>query len=882
MGLEEYTRKRDFARTPEPAGGHPEEDPGRSLEFVVQKHDASHLHYDFRLELGGVLKSWAVPKGPSTRPGTRRLAMETEDHPMEYGGFEGVIPKGQYGGGTVMLWDRGTWIPEGDPEEGYEEGRLRFRLEGQKLRGSWILTRMNPKPGEKKPSWLLIKSRDAGARASADPEVTDALPLSVTTGRDLAGIAAESDRVWDSRAGEQRPPGTTGAEEATGAAETASARAREQWVDPSRTHNAKKGRLKEPKPQLATLSSEAPEGEDWIHELKFDGYRVLCRVQNGRARLTTRNGKDWTDRFPEIAAALEALDCDSALLDGEVVVLDREGVSRFQRLQNALSGAGGARPLLYAFDLLHLDGWDVTGAGVEERKELLRPLVAGLEDDRIRYSDHVRGQGRAFHERACAMGVEGIISKRVGRPYRPGRGKSWLKVKCTARQEFVVVGFTDPGGSRVGIGALLLGVHDEAGGKLVYAGKVGTGFDARALVDLEGRLSKLEQAEAPVVDPPRGAAARGVHWVRPALVAEVAFTEWTDDGRIRHPSYQGLREDKKQEEVVREDARATAARDEGQGRVRKRGGGPGPGAGKRGTGRDIRVAGVRVSSPEKVLWPGQGVTKRELVSYYEAVSDAVLARLVDRPLTLVRCPSGAAGKCFFQKHANDSVPQVIPRVDIGEGDGGDPYMYVDGLPSLISLVQLGVLEFHIWGSRRDRLDRPDRLVFDLDPDEGLPFGRVAAAAFRLRDLLGALGLESFPKSTGGKGLHLVVPITRRTSFDEAKEFAHAVARRMTTDDPAGFTANMSKKKRKDRIFVDYLRNAWNATAIADYSTRARPGAPVAVPLRWDEVSTRARQPPSHTIRDVPDRIAADPDPWEGFDEVRQSITAAARRELGLA
>lgn len=623
---------------------------------------------------------------------------------------------------------------------------------------------------------------------------------------------------------------------------------------------ARRGKLVEVKPQLATLVPEAPEGGDWIHELKFDGYRVLCRVDGGRPRIRTRNGKDWTDRFPAVAEALAALPCDTALLDGEIVVLDRNGVSRFQQLQNALSEGSTARPLLYAFDLLHLDGWDLRGAGVEDRKGQLRALVEAVADDRLRYSDHVRGTGGAFHDQACEMGVEGIISKRVDQPYRPGRGRSWVKVKCTARQEFVIVGYTDPTGSRVGLGALLIGVYEEDAG-LVYAGKVGTGFTDRALIELEERLSGLERAEPAVVNPPRGARARGVHWVEPALVAEVAFTEWTDSGRIRHPSYQGLREDKRAEEVMREKP---------AGRAATAGASP----------RAIRVAGVRISSPDKVLWSRAGVTKEELVRYYETVADAVLRRMVDRPLTLVRCPSGAEGKCFYQKHANESVPDLIPRVDIGEEEGGEQYMYVAGLPSLISLVQLGVLEFHIWGSRRDRLRRPDRLVFDLDPDEGLPFGRVAAAAHRLREMLADLGLESFPKATGGKGLHLVVPITRRTDWDEAKAFAHAVARRMAADDPEGFTANMSKRKRQGRIFVDYLRNAWNATAIAEYSTRALSGAPVAVPIRWDEVDDRARKPPVHTIRDVPARLEKDPDPWEGFDSLRQSITATAIKRIG--
>jgi bifunctional non-homologous end joining protein LigD len=853
MALEEYERKRNFSRTPEPAGGRRARRRSSALSFVVQKHDATNLHYDFRLELGGVLKSWAVPKGPSTRPGVRRLAMETEDHPLEYGGFEGVIPQGQYGGGTVMLWDRGSWVPEGDPEEGYEAGRLRFRLDGEKLKGTWILTRMQPKPGETKTGWLLIKSKDEGARKPNEPEVTEARPESVATGRDLDQIAAEGDRVWESQEGEQTPAG----EEDAG---TRGWEDRVPIMDPAAVEGSKRGRLQRVEPQLATLAREAPEGDDWIHEIKFDGYRVLARVTKDSVRLITRNGKDWTDRFPELADALGGLPCDAAVLDGEVVVLDRKGISRFQRLQNALS-SGRERPLYFAFDLLHLDGWDLAAVAIEERKELLRPLVEGLVGDRVRFSDHLRGQGRRFHDKACGMGVEGIISKRLGRPYRSGRGRDWVKTKCTARQEFVVAGYTDPSGSRVGIGALLLGVHDREG-RLFYAGKVGTGFDGRTLVELQERLAPLERKTPPVEDPPRGAQARGVHWVRPQLVAEVAFTEWTTDGRIRHPSYQGLREDKKPEEVVREEPR-------GDGRHSAGRGGP------------LKVAGVRISSPDKVLWPSQGVTKGELVAYWEAVADVALPQLADRPLTLVRCPSGAEGKCFYQKHANESVPSVIPRVDIGEDDGEEPYMYVDGLPSLVALVQLGVLEFHVWGSRRDRLDRPDRLVFDLDPDEGLPFGRVVDAAIRLRGLLEELGLKSFPKTTGGKGLHVVVPITRRTPFDQAKEFAHAIARRMTADDPAGFTANMSKRKRTGRIFVDYLRNAWNATAIADYSTRARPGAPVAVPVRWEELTTRARKPPARSIRDVPARIADDPDPWDGFEGVRQSITAAALKGVGL-
>ncbi|MFP4623771.1 MAG: DNA ligase D [Gemmatimonadota bacterium] len=904
MGLEEYWKKRDFEKTPEPSGTggrtgtgvgtrtgtgtgtrtrtgtrtgtrtRVREGEGGGRRFVVQKHDASHLHYDFRLELEGTLKSWAVPKGPSLKTGVKRLAMQTEDHPLSYGDFEGVIPEGQYGGGTVMVWDRGVWEPEGDPVEDYRRGRLRFRLEGEKLSGSWVLTRMKPKPGEEKSSWLLIKSGDEAAREEDETDITEEKPLSVVTGRDLDAIAADADRVWESDRDGESSGGGAGPESA--------------GSTPSAIPGATRAVMPDtPGAQLARLVGEAPDGDEWVHELKFDGYRILARIEDGEVRLLSRNGKDWTDRFPAVAGSLRELSCDSAVVDGEVVVLDAQGRSRFQLLQNSLSGSRAGEPIFYAFDLLHLDGYDLTGAPLLDRKAQLRPLAATAARQMVRYSDHVRGNGPAFFAQACMMGVEGIISKRADARYRPGRGRDWLKVKCTARQELVIVGYTEPSGSRVGIGALLLGVHDNQG-RLVYAGKVGTGFTDRTLRDLEKRLAPMERKTAPVEDPPSGYKARGVHWVTPSLVAEVEFTEWTGDGKVRHPSFQGLREDKDPEAVVRETSGTGTGARTGTRTGTRTGARTGTRTGTRTGARtgtrtgtrveeregELRVAGVRVTSPEKVMWEGQGVTKRELVEYYVAMEEAVLPRLVDRPLTLVRCPSGADGDCFYQKHANESVPEVIPRVPVKERKKSELYMYVDGLPSLLALVQLGVLEFHIWGSRRDRLDRPDRLVFDLDPDESLPFGRVAAAALRLREMLAGMGLESWPKSTGGKGLHVVVPITRRNSWDEAREFTQKVARALVQEVPARFTAKVSKSRREGRIFVDYLRNARNSTAIAEYSPRARPGAPVAVPLAWDELNTRARTPAVFTIRDVPDRVAGAGDPWEGFDQVRQSITKA--------
>ena len=570
MALEEYNEKRDFGRTPEPSGASARGGGNGGLEFVIQKHDASHLHYDFRLELDGVLKSWAVPKGPSLRTGVKRLAMETEDHPMGYGGFEGVIPKGQYGGGTVMLWDRGEWKPTGDPRKDYRRGRLRFRLEGEKLGGEWILTRMKKKPGEKKSSWLLIKSEDEASRGEDEPDIAEEKPLSVATGRDLDAIAAEEDRVWNSdRASDGKRASSGGDGESSGEGPGSSAGAAAP-VRPEGVEGSRAGKTPErPKAQLAKLVSDAPTGDDWVHELKFDGYRILARVEDGAARLITRNGKDWTEQFPGVAEALSELACESAVVDGEVVVLDADGRTSFQLLQNSLSGARAGTPLFFGFDLLHLDGRDLTKATLVDRKSLLRPLLAGAPVDRVRYSDHVRGMGPAFFERACRMGVEGIISKRADSPYRAGRGGDWLKVKCTARQEFVVVGYTEPSGSRVGLGALLLGVHDNEG-RLVYAGKVGTGFTDRTLLELQERLTRLERKAAPVEDPPRGYKVRGVHWVDPELVAEIEFTEWTDDGKVRHPSFQGLREDKEAEDVVREAAGRAGPRAAGRGAGRGR------------------------------------------------------------------------------------------------------------------------------------------------------------------------------------------------------------------------------------------------------------------------------------------------------------------------
>jgi bifunctional non-homologous end joining protein LigD len=792
---------------------------------VVQQHAARRLHWDFRLELEGVLKSWAVPKGPSLVAGERRLAAETEDHPLDYADFEGVIPKGEYGAGTVSVWDRGVWQPIGDPRRGLADGKLDFTLTGERLRGRWHLIRLaQGARGRRRPSWLLIKGRDAAAR-----------PV-------RAGSRASTRPVGASRRGGKR--------------------SLELAADAAALSGARPVKLRRRvEPQLATLVEAPPEAEGWLHEVKFDGYRLMCRIGAGTVRLVSRNGHDWTRRFPTLGAALRELPVATALLDGEAIVADARGRSHFQALQNALGRSGSAKNVrLVLFDCLHLEGHDVRDVALTERTRLLGALLAGASSaSPLRFSDHQVGRGREFFAAACEAGLEGIVSKRLDAPYRAGRTRSWLKTRCSRRQEFVVVGWSEPRGSRIGLGALLLGAHDAAG-TLRYCGKVGTGFDDATLATLHARLARLEQAHAPVSDPPR---AREVHWVKPRLVAEVSFSEWTRDGRVRHPVFVGLREDKPAAEVRLEvPERATASPSRA----------PRPPA-RRGE-RNV-IAGVRLSHADRIYFPDLGVTKRELAEYYEAMAERVLPGIVGRPLTLLRCPEGIGGECFYQKHANSTVPAAVPRLRVRRG--GAPYAMVGDLASLVSLVQIGVLELHVWGARADRLDRPDLVVLDLDPDASVPFARVRDTALALRDFLAELGLVAFARVTGGKGLHLVVPIERRSTWDEVRGFARGVAVSLARLAPAHYTAHMSKVRRKGRIYLDWVRNTPEATAIASYSVRARSGAPVALPLSWDELAGLAA--PFHAnLREVRERLEQ-PDPWLGFEAARRPLTRRALRRV---
>lgn len=855
MPLAEYRRRRRFGRTPEPAG---ERNRGPGRLYAIQKHAATRLHYDLRLELDGVLKSWAVPKGPSLDPGEKRLAVHVEDHPVEYGGFEGIIPEGEYGGGTVMVWDRGEWEPLGDPGRAYQKGHLSFRLAGRKLRGEWTLARMHGAAGgEEGQNWLLIKKRDEAARPGS--EITEEEPLSAATGRSIEEIAGDAHALWHSG---QPVDGPVPALE-----ETAPPAEKPAQPDPAVLPGARPAPMPETiAPQMATLVTEPPAGGHWLHEIKYDGYRILALVHGGKVRLLTRRGKNWTGTFAPVAASLSRLPLADAVLDGEVAVLRPDGTTDFQALQNVLEGLGGGEMVYFVFDLPWYGGYDLAAVPLAARKRLLRELLAALAPGHptLRYSDHLEGNGDIVYEQACRLGLEGIVSKRADSGYLQKRTRNWLKIKCLERQEFVIGGFTEPGGSRHGFGALLLGYYE--GERLRFAGRVGTGFDERTLAALARRLAGLARPEPPFADPPTGREARGVHWVAPELVAEVDFAGWTGDGVLRQPAFKGLREDKPPREVIRERPQPVEA--SAPGAV--------PPAGQSG-----RIAGVKLTNPARVFYPGVGITKDELARFYEEIAGWVLPRVAGRPLTMVRCPEGQAGECFYQKHLNETMPPTLKGIDIREKDAVETYLYLDDLPGLISLVQLGVLEFHPWGSRVEDLERPDLMIFDLDPGEGVAGEAVADCARLLRDRLAALGLTGFLKTTGGKGLHVVAPLVPRAGWEEVKEFARAVAEDAASSDPRRYLATMSKAKRRGRIYIDYLRNARGATAVAAYSTRARPGAPVSTPLRWDELAAGL---PSHayTIRNLPRRLAQlKEDPWGGLEEARQPITPGMKQKLGM-
>ncbi|ANN56006.1 DNA ligase [Mesorhizobium loti NZP2037] len=817
-GLEQYHAKRDFKKTSEPAGKVARTGKNEAGGiFVIHKHAATRLHYDLRLEHGGVLWSWAVTRGPSLDPHEKRLAVHVEDHPIDYAPFEGTIPKGEYGGGSVIVWDEGTWVPETDPAKAMKKGHISFELNGHKLHGLWHLVRLKPRAGEKRDNWLLIKSDDAAARPGED--ILKERPESVKSGLTIEevgeGKAAKGKKpeVWHSN----KP-----------AAGTAKAASR---------------KLDFIEPQLATLERNAPPGKDWLHEVKFDGYRMQAQIAGTEVRLLTRTGLDWTDKFgSEIIAELAALKCSDAILDGEIVVLADNGVSSFALLQQDLSAKRKNRFLYYVFDLMRLDGKDLRAEPLVERKQALQELVGKQsENAAVRFSDHFFEPGKIMLEHACRMGLEGVVSKRADAPYRSGRGPTWVKSKCTARQEFVIGGYLPSDKTGRGLRSLLVGYYE--GGKLQYAGRVGTGFSAKGAIALKNKLDALKAKASPFDKAvPKG---KGLVWVKPELVGEVEFRSWTSDRIIRHASFQGLREDKPAEDVVQEKPKAAT----GKGKPASSGGG-------------TMTTSVKLSHPDKLLWPDEKISKQGLLDHYAEVWPRMEQFVVNRPLSLVRAPDGIGGPRFFQKHASAGMSDRIARMK--DPTDGEEILFVRDFDGVAALVQYGVVEIHIWGCTIDKLEQPDQIIFDLDPDEGVDVKAVREAALDIRGKLDELSLPNFVKTSGGKGYHVLVPLKPSADWEAVKTFAHDFAKALEQGAPDRYTATLSKKARTGKIFVDYLRNGRGSTTVAPYSSRAKKGATVSMPVTWAEIEA-GLAPNAFPIGDKTTlKQLAEADPWVDF------------------
>ena len=772
--LHTYNKKRDFKVTKEPSGHGKVKAKKKGLTFVVQEHHASHLHYDFRLELEGVLKSWAVPKGPSLDPKDKRLAVQTEDHPLAYGKFHGTIPKGEYGGGEVFIWDNGTWEPkEGiDPVEALKKGRLEFSVKGKKLHGNFVLIRTHWKGRADGKNWLLIKMQ-------SDEKLSMNHPKTKKVKKKLV----KSDENW---------PGFI-------------------------------------KPELPRLVTDVPIGKSWIHEMKYDGYRMQGHIQNGLVHFFTRSGLDWSQNFPFILNALGKLKVENAIFDGEVVAFDKKGHTNFQALQNSIKAKEDKQLSYYIFDILYLNGEDLRHLPLIERKTILKKTLKGASKV-LKYSEHLLKDGKSFYEVSCEHGLEGIVSKMADSEYTSGRNDYWVKTKCSARQEFVIGGWTEPRGSRVGIGAILVGVYEK--GKLKYAGKVGTGFDHATLKTLLKDFKKIEQDNSPFdIKSPRG---KDIHWLSPEKVCEVNFTEWTEDGALRHPVFMGIREDKKPAVIHKE------------------------------------VKNVTLSSPDKILFKKDKKTKLDVAHFYEAISKQMLPYLKDRPLSLVRCPNGGDEHCFYQKHVTGHVPDSFHTLEIKEEKGKGTYITIDSVEGLDQLVQMNAFEIHAWNSHKD-YKTPDQIVMDFDPGPGVPWKKVVEGAFELREILNDLGLKSFVKLTGGKGVHVHIPVLPVYDWDQIKSFSQTLAMELVSRKPELYVANMSKALRKNKIFIDYLRNGYGSTAVVPYSLRAKARSSVALPLTWEELK-RVKAPDQYDMDSALKKIKTrKSDPWRGMLKLKQKI-----------
>jgi bifunctional non-homologous end joining protein LigD len=905
--LARYRAMRDFAMTAEPSGAPASKAKTKAaagLPFVVQKHAATRLHYDFRLGWRGVLKSWAVTKGPSYVVADKRLAVEVEDHPMEYGGFEGTIPKSQYGGGTVMVWDTGTWEPVTDVDEGLRKGQLKFILHGKRLHGHWALIRMKgDRFGEKgKNNWLLIKEHDEYERTADDPAITDEAPNSAITGRSMEQIAAAEDHVWNSHVAEKKAPANrsllTRRSRASGAEQPVPGLAKKPPAPDREPILGNTPREKMPgflSPELASSIEQPPEGDEWLHELKLDGYRIQIHVDEKdgkrRARLFTRKGLDWTHRMRDVAEAAAHLPSPAVILDGEVVVLNEKGGTSFADLQAAFDE--GARHALtyFAFDLLHLDGHNLRNLPLERRKTILEGLIEEHGENPLRYSSHIRAHGGAMFRRACEMGAEGIVSKLATSTYRADRSRLWLKSKCVLQQEFVVGGFTPLSSGGHGIGSLLLGYYKD--GDLIYAGRTGAGFNQKTHKLLRDRLEVLRQAKSSFHTVPAEAKKDGI-WVKPTMVIEARFANWTSDDLVRQSAFLGVREDKDPKEVVRETAGPApksarkpehASQSESRSSAKAaRHAGPTATAAKvespaaKARSDRAQMAGVSISHPDKILDEESHLTKLQLAAYYDAVADHLLPHIAGRPLSIVRCPEGSGQPCFFQKQIGKGMPPGVDSVPVTVKKGGrnerEQYVTVSTREGLVGLGQMGVMELHPWGSSNKTLEHPDRLIIDLDPDPNLPWKTLVASAVEVRGLMKHLGLETFVKSTGGKGLHVVAPIAPQHEWPEFKEFAHHFVLMMERANPKLYLTKMTKAARTGRIFLDYLRNERGATAVAPYSPRARAGARVAMPLTWTELE-RA-DPKQFAVADFDAwKARLKRDPWLAMNQVRQSLSERA-------
>ncbi|RON48048.1 ATP-dependent DNA ligase [Pseudomonas frederiksbergensis] len=831
--VSEYTRKRNFEITSEP----PESAPAKrgkkapsALRFVIQKHDARNLHYDFRLELDGTLKSWAVPKGPSLDPTQKRLAVHVEDHPISYGTFEGSIPEGQYGAGDVIVWDHGVWQPIGDPQETYKAGKLKFTLIGEKLSGDWALVRTHLRGSGDKEQWLLIKEKDQQARPISEFDVVAELPKSVLSDATVGDKTTKTTKKAVKKPKTVKPKPTTLPEQFS--------------------------------PQLATLMDKAPAG-DWRYEIKFDGYRILARIDNGEVRLLTRNGHDWTAKLPLQAKALAEMKLDGSWLDGEVVVLNEKGFPDFQGLQNAFEIGRSVDIIYFLFDAPFLQGVDQREMPVEDRRAALKKALGRKSRQIVRFSEAFTAKHQDIIESACALSLEGVIGKRAGSPYVSRRSPDWIKLKCRLRQEFVIIGYTAPQGSRSGFGALLLGVYDDKG--LIYAGRVGTGFNQANLKLFHGQLQEIERKTSPLAKPLTAAQARGVHWVEPTLVCEAEFAEWTREGVVRQAAFIAMRTDKPATEIVREQPQSSKASK--------------PVSEKKTSSKDSTVAGVKITHPERVIDKDSGTQKLELVQFYDSISQWILPFLRDRPVSLLRAPEGVEGEQFFQKHAErlaiPNIKHLDPNIDLGHAR----LMEIDSVQALIGAAQMGTIELHTWGATHDRIETPDLFVLDLDPDPALPWKSMVEATQLTLSVLDEIGLEAFLKTSGGKGMHIIVPLARKDDWDTVKAFAKAIAQFMAQQLPERITATMGPKNRVGKIFVDYLRNTRGASTVSAYSVRARPGLPVSVPISRDEL-TQLHGSQEWTVANLLGRLEGlKGDPWKGYAN-RQKITAKMWKQLG--